>query len=298
MIEAVNLTKKFGEKAALDSVNIKIDNGAIFGLVGSNGSGKSTLLRIISGVYSPDGGNIIVDNMKTFNNAELKSKICYLPDTPYFIHQANINEMIKFYKMFYPNFSMEKFEYLSNIFPLDRRARISSMSKGMQRQAALMLSLSTMPKYLLLDEAFDGLDAVMKKVLKSLLAEGAEDGMTTVIASHNLRDLEELCDSVGLLHDGKILFNDGMDKIKNTIHKVQVVFTMVPDVSAFDGLDVLNIEKTGSVVQLVVRGEEKEIMAYINNLFPLFVEMVPPTFEEVFMYELGVNGYDAKCVLE
>ncbi len=298
MIEAVNLTKKFGEKAALDSVNIKIDNGAIFGLVGSNGSGKSTLLRIISGVYSPDGGNIIVDNMKTFNNAELKSKICYLPDTPYFIHQANINEMIKFYKMFYPNFSMEKFEYLSNIFPLDRRARISSMSKGMQRQAALMLSLSTMPKYLLLDEAFDGLDAVMKKVLKSLLAEGAEDGMTTVIASHNLRDLEELCDSVGLLHDGKILFNDGMDKIKNTIHKVQVVFTMVPDVSAFDGLDVLNIEKTGSVVQLVVRGDEKEIMAYINNLFPLFVEMVPPTFEEVFMYELGVNGYDAKGVLE
>ena len=298
MIEAVNLTKKFGEKAALDSVNIKIDNGAIFGLVGSNGSGKSTLLRIISGVYSPDGGNIIVDNMKTFNNAELKSKICYLPDTPYFIHQANINEMIKFYKIFYPNFSMEKFEYLSNIFPLDRRARISSMSKGMQRQAALMLSLSTMPKYLLLDEAFDGLDAVMKKVLKSLLAEGAEDGMTTVIASHNLRDLEELCDSVGLLHDGKILFNDGMDKIKNTIHKVQVVFTMVPDVSAFDGLDVLNIEKTGSVVQLVVRGDEKEIMAYINNLFPLFVEMVPPTFEEVFMYELGVNGYDAKGVLE
>lgn len=193
---------------------------------------------------------------------------------------------------------MEKFEYLSNIFPLDRRARISSMSKGMQRQAALMLSLSTMPKYLLLDEAFDGLDAVMKKVLKSLLAEGAEDGMTTVIASHNLRDLEELCDSVGLLHDGKILFNDGMDKIKNTIHKVQVVFTMVPDVSAFDGLDVLNIEKTGSVVQLVVRGDEKEIMAYINNLFPLFVEMVPPTFEEVFMYELGVNGYDAKGVLE
>ncbi len=298
MIEAVNLTKKFGEKAALDSVNIKIDSGAIFGLVGSNGSGKSTLLRIISGVYSPDGGNIIVDNMKTFNNAELKSEICYLPDTPYFIHQANINEMIKFYKMFYPNFSMEKFEYLSNIFPLDRRTRISSMSKGMQRQAALMLSLSTMPKYLLLDEAFDGLDAVMKKVLKSLLAEGAEDGMTTVIASHNLRDLEELCDSVGLLHDGKILFNDGMDKIKNTIHKVQVVFTMVPDVSAFDGLDVLNIEKTGSVVQLVVRGDEKEIMAYINNLFPLFVEMVPPTFEEVFMYELGVNGYDAKGVLE
>ena len=161
-----------------------------------------------------------------------------------------------------------------------------------------MLCLATMPKYLLLDEAFDGLDAVMRKVLKSLLADGAENGMTAVIATHNIRDLEELCDSVGLLHNGKILYNDDINKIKNNIHKLQIVFNMVPDASVFSDLDVLKIEKTGSIVQLVVRGEEEEILSYINKLFPLFVEVVPPTFEEVFMYELEVNGYDAKCILE
>lgn len=298
MIEAVKLTKTFGDKVALDCVDIKIEEGSIFGLVGSNGSGKSTLLRLIAGVYTQDSGKLIVDNMSVFNNVAMKSKICYLPDTPYFIHQANIEEMLKFYKMLYPDFSMERFEYLSSIFPLDSKTRIAQMSKGMQRQAALMLCLATMPKYLLLDEAFDGLDAVMRKVLKSLLADGAENGMTAVIATHNIRDLEELCDSVGLLHNGKILYNDDINKIKNNIHKLQIVFNMVPDASVFSDLDVLKIEKTGSIVQLVVRGEEEEILSYINKLFPLFVEVVPPTFEEVFMYELEVNGYDAKCILE
>lgn len=298
MIETVNLNKQFGNKKALDSINLKVLDGSIFGLVGSNGSGKSTLLRLISGVYTQDSGKMIIDNMSVFNNSELKEKICYLPDTPYFIHQANINEMIKFYKMFYPKFNMDRFEYLSNVFPLDRKARISQMSKGMQRQAALMLCLSTMPKYLLLDEAFDGLDAVMRKVLKSLLADGIENGMTAIIATHNIRDLEELCDSVALLHNGKVLFNDVIDKIKENIHKLQIIFNMVPDSSVFKELDVLKIEKTGSIVQLVVRGEAEEIASYVNKLFPLFFEIIPPTFEEVFMYELEVNGYDSQCILE
>ncbi len=298
MIEAVGLTKKFGKTVALSNVDIKIEEGSIFGLVGSNGSGKSTLLRLISGVYTPDSGSLLIDGEEVFNNTALKQKICYLPDTPFFLHQANINEMLSFYRMLYPSFSMERFEYLSSVFPLDRKARISTMSKGMQRQAALMLCLSVMPKYLLLDEAFDGLDAVMRKVLRSLLADGIANGMTAIVATHNIRDLEELCDSVGLLHNGKILYNDEVSLIKQNIHKLQLVFKMVPDTSVFEGLDVLKMEKNGSVVQLVVRGEIEAINSFVAALNPLFAELIEPTFEEVFMYELEVNGYDAGSILE
>lgn len=298
MIQATNLVKKFDDTVALDGVNITIPEGSVFGLVGSNGSGKSTLLRLISGVYVPDGGELLVDGSKVFNNNELKSKICYLPDTPYFVHQSNLNEMIKFYKMFYPDFSEEKFEQLNAMFPLDRKKRISTMSKGMQRQAALMLCLSTEPEYLLLDEAFDGLDAVMRKTLKSLLADRVSRGLTTVIASHNLRELEELCDTVGLLHSGKVLYNSGIDELKGNIHKIQVVFSKIPDTSVFGELNVLKLEKTGSVITLVARGNEQEILSYINMLCPSFVEVIPPTFEEVFLYELEANGYDAKNLIE
>lgn len=298
MIKTIGLTKKFGEKKALNDVNLIVNDGAIYGLVGSNGSGKSTLMRLISGVYYADAGVVSVDNETPYNNALLKAKVSYLPDTPFFIHQSNINEMANFYKKMYPSFSSERFEKLSKTFPLDKKARISTMSKGMQRQAALMLCLSTMPKYLLLDEAFDGLDPVMRKVLKSLLAEGVSDGMTAIIASHNLRDLDELCDNVGLLHEGKLLVNDSIDAIKNGIHKFQVVFNTVPDLSVFENLDILKIEKSGSVVNLAARGDKGEITKFIEGLFPLFVESIPPSFEEVFMYELEANNYDAQNLFE
>ena len=298
MIKANNLTKKFGENKALDSVTFEIPEGSIYGLVGSNGSGKSTFMRLISGVYMADGGEILVDNQNPFDNSLIKSKICYLPDTPYFIHQSNLNEMMRYYKMLYKDFDIDRFEQLLKIFPLDRRARISTMSKGMQRQAALILAISTKPKYLLLDEAFDGLDPIMRKVLKSLLAEGVSDGMTAIIASHNLRDLDELCDTVGILHNGKVLLNDDIENLRGGIHKVQVVFNMVPDISVFEGLDIVNIEKSGSVVQLVCRGDEQDIKDYIGKLLPQFLEIIPPSFEEIFMYELEVNGYDAKNIIE
>ena len=297
MIKANNLTKKFGEKCALDSVTFEIPEGSIYGLVGSNGSGKSTFMRLISGVYTVDGGEILVDGQNPFDNSLIKSKICYLPDTPYFIHQSNLNEMMRYYKMLYKDFDIERFEQLLKVFPLDRKARISTMSKGMQRQAALILAISTKPKYLLLDEAFDGLDPIMRKVLKSLLAEGVSDGMTAIIASHNLRDLDELCDTVGILHNGKVLLNDDIENLRGGIHKVQAVFNMIPDISVFDGLDIVNIEKSGSVVQLVARGNETEIKEYIARLLPQFLEIIPPSFEEIFMYELEVNGYDAKNIL-
>ncbi len=298
MIEGINLIKSFETKNALDGINITIKEGSVYGLVGSNGSGKSTLLRMISGVYSADGGEILVDGKNPFNNTEIKSQICYLPDTPFFIHQSNIDEMAKYYAMLYKTFDWERFEFLSSVFPLNRKARIQTMSKGMQRQAAHMLCLSVRPKYLLLDEAFDGLDPVMRKVLKSLLAEGVSDGMTVIIASHNLGDLESLCDSVGLLHNGKVVFSETIETLKDSVHKVQAAFSSVPDLSVFDAIKPIKCEKIGSLVQLVAKGERKEILDFINSLVPVFAECITPDLEEIFIYELEEKGYDFEELLK
>ena len=299
MIKAHELTKIFGNKAALDQVSFDIKDGCVFGLIGSNGSGKSTLLRLISGVYLPDGGSICIDGCATFDNPRLKSQIAFLGDTPYFLPQADLNEMASFYKSMYPNFSKDTFEHLLKIFPLNRKARISSMSKGMQRQAALILAIASQPRYLLLDEAFDGLDVVMRRVLGNLLLEGVEkQGLTTVIASHNLRELEDLSDYVGLLHEGKVLFNDRMDSLQGKLHKVQAAFEHVPDLTVFKGLNVIKTERTGSLLQMIIRGDENEIMGFIKALNPVFCECIEPTLEEMFIYELEVTGYDVKNILQ
>lgn len=298
MIEIINLTKKFDTKVALDNIEFSIPEGSVYGLVGSNGSGKSTLLRLISGVYTADGGSVLVDGKNPFNSAEIKAQICYLADNPHFVHQSNIDEMAKFYKSIYKSFSNEKFEYLKSVFPLDTKSKISTMSKGMQRQAALMLCLAVKPKYLLLDEAFDGLDPVMRKVLKTLLTDGAQEGMTTIIASHNLRDLDYLCDRVGLLHFGKIVFSDDIEVIRNNVHKVQLAFERIADTSVFEALNVIKLERTGSLIQLVVRGERDEITTFLKKLNPIFLEFIAPSFEEIFMYELEVKGYDAENIIK
>lgn len=299
MIKGTNLTKKFGENTALDGISFEIKNGSIYGLVGSNGSGKSTLLRLISGVYRADGGSIEVDGENCFNNISIKDKIAFLGDTPYFLPQSNLLDMKRFYKSVYSNFSDETFEHLLSIFPLNRNARISTMSKGMQRQAALILAMSTRPSYLLLDEAFDGLDVVMRRVLANIIIDGVErDGLTAIIASHNLRELEDIVDHIALIHNGNILFNDQSEQLKDKIHKIQVAFNNVPDTTVFDALDVMKIERTGSLLQLVVRGDKKEIMDFIKNLMPLFAECIQPTIEEIFVYELEVIGYDVKNILQ
>lgn len=298
MIKAVNLTKKFGDYAALNEVNTEIKDGCIYGLVGSNGSGKSTLLRMLSGVYYPDGGSLSVDGYTVFNNPELKSRIFYLPDTPYFFKNANIKEMAAFYEGMYPFFDRARFEHLSEVFPISITDKIDNMSKGMQRQAALMLALSTTPKYLLLDEAFDGLDPVMRNVLKTLLIDGIETtGMTAIISSHNLRELEDLCDHVSLIHGGKIIFSSSLDDIKSNVHKVQAAFKKsVPEIK-FDGLDIVKCQRTGSLMQMIINGAEEDILQKINSLDPIFCEIIEPTLEEIFIYEMEAVGYDVKNIL-
>lgn len=299
MIRAEGLTKIFDNKKALDAVDFNIDSGSIYGLVGSNGSGKSTLLRLLSGIYMPDGGKITVDGSSVFDNTDIKSKISYLGDTPYFPTHATIKETAKLYRRMYPNFDERLYNRLIEIFPLDYKAKIAAMSKGMQRQAALIMAIAASPEYLLLDEAFDGLDVVMRKVLKNILIEGVENrSMTTVIASHNLRELEDLCDHVGLIHEGHIIFNDDTESLKAKLHKVQTAFSKIPELSVFSGLDVLKIERSGSIIQMIVRGDEEEIMSYINKLSPIFSECIEPSLEEMFIYELEVTGYDVKSIIK
>jgi len=299
MIKGTNLTKKFESKIALNSVNFELKEGCIYGLVGSNGSGKSTLLRLIAGVYRADGGTVELDGKNCFDNVDAKGRIAFLGDTPYFLPQSNLIEMKNFYKALYNNFDEEIFNHLLTVFPLDKSARISTMSKGMQRQAALILAMSTKPEYLLLDEAFDGLDVVMRKVLANIIIDGVEkSGLTVVIASHNLRELEDIVDHIILIHNGDMLFNDDTESLKGRIHKIQVAFDRVPDVSVFDALDVMKIEKTGSLLQMIVRGDQGEIMKYIKNLLPLFLECIEPSIEEIFLYELEVIGYDVKNILQ
>lgn len=298
MIEVKELTKKFGEKKALDRVSFSIGGGSVFGLVGSNGAGKSTFLRTAAGVYRPDGGELLVDGSAPFENPAVKANVFFIPDYPYFLPQATLSDMESFFARIYPKWDHGRFEKLNKLFPVGEKARISNMSKGMQRQAALICAFSARPQYLLMDEIFDGLDPVVRQLLKRVIAEEmAESGMTVIIASHNLRELEDLCDHVGLFHKGGILFEKDLDDLKLGVSKVQAIFKPMPDMSVFEPLDVINSEIHGSLINLVVRGSRDHILAKLNTLNPVFAEALPLTLEEVFISEMEVAGYDINNIL-
>ena len=296
MIKAENLTKIFGGKKALDSVNVTIGEGSIYGLVGSNGSGKSTLLRLASGVYMPDGGSITANGEKIFDNPQIKARIAYLGDTPYFMPNASIKETADFYRRLYPRFDNTLYNRLLEIFPLDYKAKISTMSKGMQRQAALITAIASSPDYLLLDEAFDGLDVVIRKALKGILVEGVTGrNMTTVIASHNLRELEDVCDHVGIMHHGRMMLERSLSELQDNVVKVQTVLreeTALPE-----GLNILHESASGKIRTLIVRGDREQTAERMNSVCPIFFDMVPLTLEEIFVYELGGENYDVKSIL-
>ncbi len=298
MIKATGLVKKFGDFSALKGIDFEIARGQIYGLVGSNGSGKSTLLRLLSGVYEQDGGNLAIENFKVFDNTEMKNRIFFLGDTPCFFPNSTLLDMADFYKRMYPNFSYERLEKLNKIFPVNPKGKISNMSKGMQRQVALILAFASCPDYLFLDEAFDGLDPVMRGSLKQLISSDIADrNMTVIIASHNLRELEDLCDSVGLLHYGRLLFNQRLIDLKTSVHKVQAAFKDDFDEKVFEELNVLKTDKLGSLYQMVIKGDINEIEAFFEKLEPKFYEQMPLTLEEVFIYELGGLGYDVNGIL-
>ena len=298
MIITNNLTKVFATTLALDSVGIEIADGSIYGLVGSNGSGKSTLLRLISGIYRPDAGEIIVDGVTPFENIHVKDFVTLVPDENYFFSQSTMDEMAVFYEHMKAGFDRTLYKFLCDHFPIDPKKKISTFSKGMKRQVALILAIATRPRYLLLDEAFDGLDPVIRAAVRKILADQILDsGMTVIIASHNLRELEDICDHIGLLHKGKIIFEREIDESKLGFCKIQIAFKSPPNPAVFSQLNVLQKTDSGSVSSLIVRGNAMEAAKYLETLNPLLVESVPLTLEEVFIHEMEVAGYDYSNIL-
>lgn len=298
MIQVERLTKKFQTYTALNQISVSVQPGSVFGLVGSNGTGKSTLLRTIAGIYKPDSGTVAIDGTPIFEHPNVKNDIFFISDFPYFIPQSNMKEMAKFYASMYSNWSHERYRELCSLFPIEEKMKISSMSKGMQRQVALICALSTQPKVLLMDEIFDGLDPVMRQLLKKLLArEVSERNITVMIASHNLRELEDVCDHVGLLHQGGVVFEQELDGLKLNLHKLQAVFKPMISMDVFSDLDILKFDMKGSLINMVIRGDKGVISRRIEALKPVYFEMLPLTLEEVFISEMEVSGYDIDKII-
>lgn len=299
MITATDLTKKFDGFTALNSLNCSIPEGCIYGMVGSNGAGKSTLLRLISGIYKPDGGKIEIDGQEVFDNNAVKGRLVFVPDELYFLQRSNLIRMAKLYSSVYERFSYDRFKQLLDVFKLNPNALIGTFSKGMKRQAATILALSCNADYILFDETFDGLDPVMRNLVKNLLYNDVlERKATAVITSHSLRELEDTCDQLSLLHKGGIIFESDVDNLKTSLFKVQVAFADEYDRSRFEGIDILSYSKHGSVSSLIVRGDREETAAKIKSMQPVLFEILPLSLEEVFVYEMDALGYEFSEVLK
>lgn len=292
MIQVNALTKKFGDFTALNALDCTIPSGCIYGMVGSNGAGKSTLLRLITGVYRPDGGNVTLDGKNVYENPSLKKRMVFVPDELYFLPQASMERMAKSYAAVYDTFDFARFKELTEAFKLNPKANLNTFSKGMRRQAATILALSCKTEYLFLDETFDGLDPIMRNLVKKILyADIAERGATAVITSHSLRELEDTCDQLALLHKGGIVFESDVQNLKTTLFKVQIAFDRDYDHTFFKGFDVLNFVKHGSVSNLIIRGDRDEVTETLRTKSPILMEVLPLSLEEVFLYEMESLGY-------
>lgn len=292
VITAQNLTKRFSSTAALDRLDCKIPNGCVYGLVGANGAGKSTFLRLAGGVYRPDAGSITMDGADIYENLRLKQRIAFVPDEFWMLPQSSMRRMAQCYAAAYDHFDMGRFVALAAEFGLTTDQALSTFSKGMRRQAATILALSTGADYYLFDETFDGLDPVMRNLVKQkLYAEVVDRGATVIITSHSLRELEDTCDQLALLYKGGIVLESDVGELKTSLFKLQVAFAQEYDKTAFEGLDVLNISRQGSVSTLIVRGDQDSSRQLLAQRSPLLMELLPLTLEEVFIYEMEALGY-------
>lgn len=299
MIEIKNLDKSFADVHAVNHITLNIAEEQVFGLVGTNGAGKSTLLRMAAGVLTPDNGTITIDGMPVWDNPKAKRLLYFIPDEPYFFSNSNALDMEHYTATVYPHFQTARFEKLLKDFGLDPKRRISNYSKGMKKQLAILLGLCSCTLYLLLDETFDGLDPVMRQGVKSLFAEDmSERGLTPVISSHSLRELEDICDHVGLLHKGGLLLSEDLIDMKLGISKIQCVFSDENDAEpVLTSLIILSHEIRGRLHTIVARGEANEIKAKFANVSMVFFEMLPLTLEELFISETEVAGYDIKKLI-
>ena len=298
MIKIENLSKKYDKENVLENLNCTIKDGCIYGLVGANGSGKSTLLRLINGIFTPDKGIICVDGEDIIDNDSIKQEMVFVPDDLFFYPSYTLLDMAKFYQAMYKKFDMEYLKELAGILKLDMHTKINTFSKGMKRQCALICAISTNAKYMFFDETFDGLDPIIRSLVKKILAKKMEENNTTIVmTSHNLRELEDICDNLGLLYKGGILFESDTDKLKTTMFKVQISFKEDFSKEKFKSLDILNFKKSGSVATLIIndkKGNSKKILEKMN---PLILDYLPLTLEEIFIYEMEALGYEFKEII-
>ncbi len=297
-LEVRNINKSFGKFQALKDVNMTIEKGSIYGLVGPNGAGKSTIIRHITGVYKPDSGDILMEKSPVFENPDIKRRIGYIPDDVFYFTQSNILDMKKFYKDMYPGFDEGLFEKLKECFPaVSTKKSIRSMSKGMQKQALFWLALCIRADFLVLDEPVDGLDPVMRRQVWSLImSDVAEHGTTVLVSSHNLRELEDVCDHVGIMDKGNLVLERSLSDLQGSIVKLQVAFEQDIQVMP-EGLDILHSQEIGKVKTLIIRGDKDEIEKLMAPLNPVLMDLLPLTLEEIFIYEMGGEDYAVKEIL-
>lgn len=296
MIKAQHLTKSFGSFCALNNISCTVENGCIYGLVGSNGAGKSTFIRILAGVYRQDSGEAYLDGKAIYDNPDSLARIAYVPDELYFIPGASMDRMADMYKSCYARFDRERYMKLASRLSLNTKAQISTFSKGMKRQAATVLALSTLPDFILFDETFDGLDPVMRNYVKGIICEDVVDrGASAIISSHSLRELEDSCDQLALLHKGGLVLESDIQNLKTAQFKVQIAFDEDFDAKRFENIPrmcVLRFTKHGSVANMIVRGDREDVASSLRALSPLLLDILPLTLEEVFTYELEALGYN------
>ena len=296
MIEVKNLVKTFDGFRALDGLTMTAPRGAVYGLVGPNGAGKSTLLRHLTGIYRPDSGTVTVDGEPVWENPAVKRRIAYIPDDVFYFRSASIADMANFFAGACPTFDWERYEKLRKAFDLDEKQPIRRFSKGMQKQAAFWLAMSMAPDVLVLDEPVDGLDPVMRRQVWSLvMADVADRGTTVLVSSHNLRELEDVCDHVGILDHGKLLLERSLSDLQENIVKVMIA---LPEGQALpQDLNILHDQATGRMHTLILRGDADALEAYLAAAQPQYMDVVPLTLEEIFIYELGGVDYEVKNIL-
>lgn len=296
MIEVRNVMKEFDGFRALDNMSMTVQAGSVYGLVGPNGAGKSTIIRHLTGIYRQDAGEITIDGAPVFENPEVKSRIAYIPDDIFYYANASIREMMDFYRSIYPHFDAERFKKLADVFGLDPKRQMRRLSKGMQKQAAFWIAVSLRPEILILDEPVDGLDPVMRRQIWSIImADVAENGTTVLVSSHNLRELEDVCDSVGIMNKGKIMIERSLNELQENIVKIQLA---LPDGESLpEGLDILHKSSTGRLQSLIMHGTQEELTEKLQSAHPLFIDAVPLTLEEIFIYELGGADYEVKDIV-
>lgn len=298
MIEIKNVTKKFERTKAVDHVSFSIGDGSIFGLLGTNGAGKSTLLRVMAGILKPEEGEVIIDGGNVFENPAVKEKFFYISDNQFYFPNSTPLEMEQYYMSLYRNFDRQRFEDFLVKFHFGKKRKIRAYSKGMKKQLAILLAVCSNTKYIFFDETFDGLDPVMRQAMKALIAgEVAERGLTPVIAFHTLRELEDLCDHIGLLHKGGVLLSKDLEKMKCGIHKVQCVLPEGMEEAVCERLKPMKMEKRGSLLTITVKNEIEIVKQVIEEVNPIFYEILPLSLEEIFISETEVAGYDVKKLI-